>query len=233
MSVGEPELSFMVMEVLCELSRLAPRSNEEGESLSFMVMEVMCEFSSLAPRTNEGVSEVQLLTFLVMEFLCWFFRPHATNGILGNSKADNAARSRSDHMRQSVLYQDLKTSIQHYIHLIWQETWDQQNINKLHSSYPPTAHWAAVPVRRHYVRLTRLRIGHTRLTHRHLLLGEGLPPDGRGYELVSSVRALVPQKFSVEEELMHVKHVDVKSPHVGVMWKFGKGVISSGIVLVT
>ncbi|GFW25322.1 sodium-coupled monocarboxylate transporter 2 [Trichonephila clavipes] len=57
-------------------------------------------------------------------------------------------------------------------------------------------------------------------------------PDGRGYELVSSVRALVPQKFSVEEELMHVKHVDVKSPHVGVMWKFGRGVISSGIVLV-
>ncbi|GFT06307.1 hypothetical protein TNCV_1145101 [Trichonephila clavipes] len=58
-------------------------------------------------------------------------------------------------------------------------------------------------------------------------------PDGHGYELVSSVRALVPQKFSVEEELMHVKHVDVKSPHVGVMWKYGREVISSGIVLVT
>ncbi|GFU59987.1 hypothetical protein TNCV_3237731 [Trichonephila clavipes] len=42
------------------------------------------------------------------------------------------------------------------------------------------------------------------------------------------VRALVPQKFSVEEELMHVKHVEVKSPHVGVMWKFVRGVISSG-----
>ncbi|GFV81522.1 hypothetical protein TNCV_52461 [Trichonephila clavipes] len=58
-------------------------------------------------------------------------------------------------------------------------------------------------------------------------------PDVHGYELVSSVRALVPQKFSVEEELMHVKHAEVKSPHVGVMWKFGRGVISSGIVLVT
>ncbi|GFS95643.1 hypothetical protein TNCV_886011 [Trichonephila clavipes] len=58
-------------------------------------------------------------------------------------------------------------------------------------------------------------------------------PDGHGYKLVSSVRSLVPQKFSVEEELMHVKHVEVKSPHVGVMWKFGRGVISSGIVLVT
>ncbi|GFX90101.1 transposable element Tcb2 transposase [Trichonephila clavipes] len=53
-------------------------------------------------------------------------------------------------------------------------------------------------------------------------------PDGHGYELVSSVRTLVPQKFSVEEELMHVKHVEVKSPHVGVMRKFGRGVISSG-----
>ncbi|GFV94824.1 transposon Tf2-6 polyprotein [Trichonephila clavipes] len=50
-------------------------------------------------------------------------------------------------------------------------------------------------------------------------------PDG--HELVSSVRALVPQKFSVEEELMHVKPVEVKSPHVGVMWKFGRGIIST------
>ncbi|GFU24253.1 hypothetical protein TNCV_3395771 [Trichonephila clavipes] len=57
--------------------------------------------------------------------------------------------------------------------------------------------------------------------------------DGHGFELVSSVRALVPQKFSVEEELMHVKHVEVKSPHVGVMWKFRRGVICSGIVLVS
>ncbi|GFX84787.1 hypothetical protein TNCV_125551 [Trichonephila clavipes] len=56
---------------------------------------------------------------------------------------------------------------------------------------------------------------------------------GAGVELMCSVRALVPQKFSVEEELMHVKHVEVKSPHVGVMRKFERGVISSGIVLVT
>ncbi|GFT38577.1 hypothetical protein TNCV_4948971 [Trichonephila clavipes] len=72
------------------------------------------------------------------------------------------------------------------------------------------------------------------VTHQNEPNGFFLPqPDGHGYELVSSVRALVPQKFSVEEELMHVKHVEVKSPHVGVMWNFGRGVISSGIVLVT
>ncbi|GFW63561.1 RNase H domain-containing protein [Trichonephila clavipes] len=48
-------------------------------------------------------------------------------------------------------------------------------INKLHSIHPSTAHWAAEPVRRHDVHLTRLRIGHVRLTHRHLLLGESPP----------------------------------------------------------
>ncbi|GFV86825.1 hypothetical protein TNCV_3965551 [Trichonephila clavipes] len=66
---------------------------------------------------------------------------------------------------------------------------------------------------------------------KHLELKEG--ERGEAEQLPGSVRALVPQMFSVEEELMHVKHVEVKSPHVGVMWKFGRGVISSGIVLVT
>ncbi|GFU91630.1 RNase H domain-containing protein [Trichonephila clavipes] len=77
----------------------------------------------------------------------------------------------SDPMQRPVCYQDLKTSIQHYVHHIWQETWDQQILNKLHNIHPSTSHWAALPVRRHDVRLTRLRIGHTRFTHRHLLLG--------------------------------------------------------------
>ncbi|GFX38428.1 RNA-directed DNA polymerase from mobile element jockey [Trichonephila clavipes] len=92
-------------------------------------------------------------------------------GILGNEQADTAARSMSDHMQRPVCYRDLKTSTQNYIHRVWQETWDQQVLNKLHSIHPSTSHWAALPVRRHDVRLTRLRIGHTRFTHRHLLLG--------------------------------------------------------------
>ncbi|GFT58254.1 putative RNA-directed DNA polymerase from transposon X-element [Trichonephila clavipes] len=62
-----------------------------------------------------------------------------------------------------------------YIHRVWQETWDQQILNKLHNIHPSTSHWAALPVRRHDVRLTRLRISHTRFMHRHLLLGENAP----------------------------------------------------------
>ncbi|GFT75701.1 RNA-directed DNA polymerase from mobile element jockey [Trichonephila clavipes] len=78
-------------------------------------------------------------------------------------------------MQRPVCYRDLKTSTQNYIHRVWQETWDQQILNKLHNIHPYTSHWAALPVRRHDVRLTRLRIGHTRFTHRHLLLGENAP----------------------------------------------------------
>ncbi|GFW50012.1 hypothetical protein TNCV_2315941 [Trichonephila clavipes] len=51
----------------------------------------------------------------------------------------------------------------------------EQILNKLHNIHHSTSHWAALPVRRHDVRLTQLRIGHTRFTHRHLLLGENAP----------------------------------------------------------
>ncbi|GFU89549.1 hypothetical protein TNCV_2053931 [Trichonephila clavipes] len=37
------------------------------------------------------------------------------------------------------------------------------------------------------------------------------------------------KSLALREELMHVKHVEVKCPHDGVMWKFGRGVISSGV----
>ncbi|GFT52041.1 putative transposable element [Trichonephila clavipes] len=76
----------------------------------------------------------------------------------------------SDHMQRPVCYRDLKTSTQNYIHRVWQETWDKHILNKLHNVHPSTSHWAALPVRRHDVRLNRLRIGHTGFTHRHLLL---------------------------------------------------------------
>ncbi|GFT23493.1 hypothetical protein TNCV_2017321 [Trichonephila clavipes] len=66
------------------------------------------------------------------------------------------------------------------ISIIYGKRRDQQILNKLHSIHPSTAHWAAVPVRRHDVRLTRLRIGHTRLTHRYLMLGESPP----GYSVI-------------------------------------------------
>ncbi|GFV61763.1 putative RNA-directed DNA polymerase from transposon X-element [Trichonephila clavipes] len=53
--------------------------------------------------------------------------------------ADTAARSMSDHMQLPVFYRDLKTSTQNYIHRVWQETWDEQILNKLHNLHPSTS----------------------------------------------------------------------------------------------
>ncbi|GBM17840.1 hypothetical protein AVEN_27715-1 [Araneus ventricosus] len=47
--------------------------------------------------------------------------------------------------------------------------------NKLYSVKPSIGLWSALPMREFDVKLTRLRIGHTRFTHRHIFLGQRAP----------------------------------------------------------
>ncbi|GFT64100.1 RNase H domain-containing protein [Trichonephila clavipes] len=63
----------------------------------------------------------------------------------------------------------------HPIFKLWQESWSQQLDNKVHSVKPVIGAWPVMPMRRTDVKLTRLCIGHTRLTHMHLLFGERAP----------------------------------------------------------
>ncbi|GFR32580.1 RNase H domain-containing protein [Trichonephila clavata] len=140
-------------------------------------MSALESLHSLTERRHPTVMEILLLLRKLERkgfdiIFCWV-PGHV--GILGNEQADNAARSLSDHMQHPVCYHELKAPILRYIHSVWQETWDQQVISKLHYIHPSITHWTAVPIRRPDVCLTRLRIGHTRLTHRHLLLGESPP----------------------------------------------------------
>ncbi|GBM74387.1 hypothetical protein AVEN_161281-1 [Araneus ventricosus] len=62
-----------------------------------------------------------------------------------------------------------------HIHSLWQELWDLETRNKLHLIKPRINMWSIIPTRVTDVKLTRLRIGHTRVTHRHLLFGESAP----------------------------------------------------------
>ncbi|GFV16069.1 RNase H domain-containing protein, partial [Trichonephila clavipes] len=92
-------------------------------------------------------------------------------GIIDNEQADSAARSATTYVPLS----DIKRVILHHIFKIWQESWSQQLDNKLHSVKPVIGAWPVMPMRRTDVKLTSLRIGHTRFTHRHLLLAEDAP----------------------------------------------------------
>ncbi|GBN76995.1 hypothetical protein AVEN_19539-1 [Araneus ventricosus] len=90
-------------------------------------------------------------------------------------------------MKQRILLQDLPLIFfqEHFLtaifkslvsHLLsaWQQKWDLFTTNKLYS-VKPIGLWPALPMREFDVKLTRLRIGHTRFTHRHLFLGQRAP----------------------------------------------------------
>ncbi|GFT55188.1 RNase H domain-containing protein [Trichonephila clavipes] len=72
--------------------------------------------------------------------------------------------SATTHLPLAVPLSDMKRVIMHHIFNIWQESWSQQLDNKLHSVKPVIGAWSGMPMRRTDVKLTRLRIGHTRFT---------------------------------------------------------------------
>ncbi|GBN48984.1 hypothetical protein AVEN_51569-1 [Araneus ventricosus] len=103
---------------------------------------------------------------------CWV--PSHT-GIKGNELADSAAKSALVPLNSAVPLSDVTCFIRKHINKMWQQLWDLQEQNKLHSLKPFLGRWPGVPVRRKDVILTRLRIGHTRFTHKHLLFAEPAP----------------------------------------------------------
>jgi len=59
---------------------------------------------------------------------------------------------------------------------VWQAEWDGCSANKLHSVKPHLVYCSVTHLyRRDAVILRRLRIGHTRVTHKYLLSGDSQP----------------------------------------------------------
>ncbi|GFY77059.1 uncharacterized protein TNIN_63861 [Trichonephila inaurata madagascariensis] len=120
---------------------------------------------------------------------CWI-PGHA--GITGNELADTAARSvTGSSERFPIPHSDLKACFRQKLQIVWQSNWDQQTENKLHSIMPflaPTM--PSSSNRREQMIWTRLRLGHTCLTHRHLLFGEP-PPYCEKYNVSLSVKHIL------------------------------------------
>jgi len=103
-------------------------------------------------------------------------------GILGNEKADAAAKSA---LSLPVTFMKLPASgmyprITKLIFDEWQEVWNCCAGNKLHAIRRTVGDYKQKTClsRRDIVLLNRLRIGHTRLTHSFLLSGDDLPECG-------------------------------------------------------
>jgi hypothetical protein len=131
-------------------------------------------------------------------------------GISGNEAADAAARNATlqGTLVTGVTNMDFRTSLRQSVLAKWYMDWDCTQENKLRGK--PVVHaWrsASRPVRRDEVVVTRLRIGHTRLTHGHLLSGNP-PPVCATSNIHLSVRHIVADcpRYTVQRDRLHLPH---------------------------
>ena len=103
-------------------------------------------------------------------FLCWV-PSHV--GVPGNEQADQLARTAIDVLpvsHFSLPRSDIKFFIKRSIKASWQMEWSNLERNKLKEILPVLSSQYTNPHPRSWsVKLTRLRIGHTRLTHGYLM----------------------------------------------------------------
>ena len=100
-------------------------------------------------------------------------------GITGNEAADSAAKEGLD-LRVTDMqlpYTDFKYYIIQHVKSKWQAQWNTAVGNKLHAIQPVLGKWkgSSRTSRREETVLSRLRIGHSRLTHSYLLTRDDPP----------------------------------------------------------
>ena len=94
-------------------------------------------------------------------------------GVRGNERADSAAKLALDLTpnKSRFPYTHLKPTINKFLHTKWQQQWSNNILNKLFQIQPTFGEWkpASRKSRREQIVISRLRIGHTRLTHSFIL----------------------------------------------------------------
>ncbi|XP_055939430.1 uncharacterized protein LOC129969047 [Argiope bruennichi] len=144
-------------------------------------------------------------------------------GIPGNEMADIAAKTASSLLQRELPYDDAKKYFANHVRALWQQSWEQQTSNKLHSVDPMTSLWPVIPVRGLDVKLTRLRIGHARFSHKHLLFGEQCPSCPKCHVILTVKHVLIecpnfnPHRLKFFNSLsIELREIVGESPHPNI-----------------
>ncbi|GBM34219.1 hypothetical protein AVEN_60562-1 [Araneus ventricosus] len=92
-------------------------------------------------------------------------------GIVCNEKADKAAKLAGAHTNSTTPLTDLKKYTKVLLYSKWQKQWSIETENKLRAIKPSVQPWPSQTNRKADTLLTKLRVGHIRYTHWHLLVG--------------------------------------------------------------
>ena len=131
--------------------------------------------------TNLVSKHMQSLThklFLLQSNIKFIYAPSHI-GILGNDKVDSLAKSSAlESPFNFPLISDLHSLIEKHIQNNWQTEWQgsQQKLGAIKKSVLPWKNFAFTN-RSEEVAITRLRIGHSRITHKHLFQKNFDPPE--------------------------------------------------------
>ena len=127
------------------------------------------------PYINPIVEKIEKITGRKTVVLCWV---PSHIGIQGNELADAAAKTAlgKDIEEVYIPQSDLRAVTGRYIQELWQEKWDKCSDSKLYEIKPNLSEHVFVSklCRKQQVVLTRLRLGHTYITHSHLMKRESV-----------------------------------------------------------
>ena len=202
-SVFSAELTAIVQAL--ELINQSKKREFVIYSDSWSAIESLRKFNSFHPLIQKA--QEWLFRFSCRKKSVCFCWVPAHVGIQGNETADKEAKSAcslSNYQIKKVPHSDMRRTIKSYILQKWQERWSSPLLtnNKKYKEIRDSIeiwHSAFNSSRKTEIVLTRLRIGHTRLTHQFILEG-GDPPVCDDCAITLSVKHILVEcpKFSCQ-----------------------------------
>ena len=163
---------------------IALNSIKKSENKCFLIItdSLSCLMALKSPETKNPIAlklKLKMHKFLSKNIKISFLLVPSHIGIDGNDLADELAKiglSNKKIENMQIPYTDFKPTISKHFQGKWQDSWNEQTSNKLHTIQPKLRTRTSLGLsRRDGVKYTRLKLGHTHLTHSYLLKGEPPP----------------------------------------------------------